>query len=81
MRIDELLTEEEKGWLSRAWDKVMGSGQKDYDEYVEYARKYMNWQPDPVIREKLRKKFPELDKREVDLNRVMSIVQNLRRDR
>tara|TARA_B100001057_G_C22788138_1_gene926467 strand:+ start:471 stop:860 length:390 start_codon:yes stop_codon:yes gene_type:complete len=60
---------------------VLGSGAKSYDDYINFGKKYLNFKRDAELRALLQKKFPELDKHEIDLNRVMRILQQMRKER
>ncbi len=82
MKVQELL--EDDSWLTKAFDKVSGfmnSGApaKQYAEYLRFAKSKMNYTRDKDLRIKLKTKFPELDKNNIDLNRIMVHVKKLRK--
>ena len=86
MRVDELLTEKEKGILDVTKDffKSMVSNdapEKQYKEYLDFAVKKMNYTRDKDLVVKLKKQFPELAKNNTDLIRVMRDVKKLRNAR
>lgn len=59
MLIKELLTEEEKGWLSKTWDTVKHGFQDPMEDYRKFVRKYINRLGSQGTYRKLIKKFPD----------------------
>ena len=74
MRIDELLTEEEKGFFKGVLDKIMGSGSdKDFEEYMARAKYYKyKGMSDNRVKSILTKEFPNA--KPVDIVRAMKKV-------
>ena len=54
---------------------------EQYNSYLEFAKKRMNYTRDKDLRLKLKQKFPELRDNVTDLNRVMVDIKNLRAKR
>ena len=54
---------------------------EQYAEYLEFAKRKMNYTRDKDLVLKLKKQFPELRDNMTDLNRVMNDIKNLRAQR
>jgi len=54
---------------------------EQYAEYLEFAKRKMNYTRDKDLVIKLKKQFPELRDNVTDLNRVMNDIKNLRKKR
>tara|TARA_B100000212_G_C27154574_1_gene438983 strand:+ start:150 stop:407 length:258 start_codon:yes stop_codon:yes gene_type:complete len=82
MKVQELL--EDDSWLTKAFDKVSGfmnSGApaKQYAKYLSFAKSKMNFTRDKDLERKLKAKFPELDRNNIDLIRVMKDIKKIRK--
>ena len=67
-------------WIkSNIWSNNIPAEQ--YAEYLEFAKRKMNYTRDKDLVLKLKKQFPELQDNEADLKRVMKDIQNLRAKR
>jgi len=53
---------------------------RPYAEYLEFAKKH-RFQPDSVIIRKMKKQFPEFEKNDSDLKRVMIDIRKLKSQR
>ena len=86
MRIEDLLTEEDKGILDVTKDFFKGIWnnkipEEQYKKYLDYAVKRMNYTRDKDLVKKLAIKFPELKDNNTDLNRIMTDIKRLRQQR
>ena len=72
MRINDLLNEEEKGWLSKTWDTVVSGFGDDFDLYVKEAQKVLNRLGSQGTIRHLQKKFPDADL--IDLRRAVKSI-------
>jgi hypothetical protein len=54
---------------------------EQYAEYLEFAKRKMNYTRDKDLVLKLKKQFPELQDNVTDLNRVMNDIKKLRANR
>ena len=82
MKVQELL--EDDSWLDKAVNKFSsflnsGAPAKQYAKYLEFAKSKMNYTRDKDLRIKLKNKFPELDRNNIDLNRVMIDIKKIRK--
>jgi hypothetical protein len=55
--------------------------EEQYAEYLEFAKRKMNYTRDKDLVLKLKKQFPELQDNVTDLNRVMNDIKKLRANR
>ena len=81
MKVQEL--QEDDSWLTKAFDKVTGfmnsdAPAKQYRQYLNLAKSKMNFTRDKDLENKLKAKFPELDKNNIDLIRVMRDIKKIR---
>lgn len=72
MRINDLLNEEEKGWLSKAWNTVKHGIGDDFDLYVKEAQKVLNRLGSQGTIRHLQKKFPAAEL--IDLRRAVKSI-------
>lgn len=79
MKINELLNEEEKGWLSKAWDTLMHGTKDPIEDYIAEVRKVLRSKGSQGTLRHLKKTFP--DAAPTDLQKAIRIVLSTRQDR
>jgi hypothetical protein len=72
MKINDLLNEEEKGWLATAWDTIKHGMGDDMDLYVEEVNNVLRRYGTQGTLRHLKKKFP--DAAPTDLQKAIRIA-------